>query len=286
MKKLRYTNYRHACSSSYIALAAALQITLVGACLAQAATSPQTASKPVWPDNGVAQRMFPNGSTMFVDNDHGKLRAWVLSETTGGKDVEALDFFSGLRMKVKVDLEEDGRQDQSFTDAQGGFHSTVGREFAFSGTSLPIDLPGISFDGNTIHLSSVMKNCYVNITAISPTKNYVSGQDTASTWSKFAIYHSVSGPRGCASGAFDSKITSALDLSDGTFLAIEGCFVFRLRKSDLSPAGSAPALRIIDESMAQAAINQAKGKNIQDATAYIAEVLHLPTAPEISCKED
>jgi hypothetical protein len=75
-------------------------------------------------------------------------------------------------------------------------------------------------------------------------------------------------------------------LNDGTFLAVEGCFVFRLRKSDLSPVGSAPALRVLDEGAVQAAINQSKGKNIQDATAYIAKALNLPIAPELSCKVD
>jgi hypothetical protein len=205
----------------------------------------------------------------------------------GGENVEVMDFFSGEHIKVKVDLEEDGRQDQSFTDAKGVFHSTVGRQFAFSGISPPIDLPGIGFDGNTIQLNSVIKSCYVNITAAAPMRNYVTRQGPVSTWSKFAIYHSMSGsPKGCPSGDLHSKITSALNLNDGTFLAVEGCFVFRLRKSDLSPVGSAPALRVLDEGAVQAAINQSKGKNIQDATAYIAKALNLPIAPELSCKED
>jgi hypothetical protein len=117
---------RHTSDFARLALGAALGLSLGTSSLAQSATS-HTSTKPTWPDNGVAQRMFPNGSTMFVDNDHGKLRAWVLSEAAGGENVEALDFFSGQRMKVKVDLEENGKQGQSFTDAKGGFHSTVGR---------------------------------------------------------------------------------------------------------------------------------------------------------------
>ena len=93
-------------------------------------------------------------------------------------------------------------------------------------------------------------------------------------------------PKACSGGSFNSKITSALDLNDGTFLAIEGCFVFRLRKSDLSPVGSAPALRVIDESAMRLSINQAKKNNIQDVTAYIIKALVPPTAIELSCKED
>lgn len=244
-----------------------------------------TGMLPAWPNDGIAQRMFPNGSTMFVENDHGKLCAWVLSETTGGKNVEALDFFSGQRMKVKADLEKDGRQDQSFTDAKGDFHSNVGREFEFSGTSLPIGLPGISFDGNTVFLKGSINYCSGNITAATPAHNGAA-DPMSTTWSKFAIYHWMGTPKVCPGGSFNSKITSALDLNDGTFLAVEGCFIFHLRKSDLSPVGLAPALRVIDESVLQTAINQTKGKITQDAIDYLTKALNLPTGSELSCKND
>lgn len=252
----------------------------------EARSGGQVPAKPVWPDNGIAQRVFPNGSTMFVESEQGRLRAWVLSETTGSANVEALDFFSGQRLKVKVDLESDGRQEQSFTDAQGRDHFSIGRDFAFSGTSMPVELPGLDFDGNTLQLDGAINNCLVNITAVTPSRSYGVSQQNTAGWSKFPIYHLLGGPKGCPSGFFHSKVTSALDLNDGTFLASEGCFVFRLRKSDLSPVGSAPSLSIVDESVVAAAIEKANGQNIEDATAYLAKALNLPTNPELSCKDD
>ncbi|UKR53706.1 hypothetical protein K4A87_07525 [Xanthomonas fragariae] len=262
---------------------------VLGFALANASAVQPTAGhavpKPAWPDNGIAQRILPNAMTMFVENDHGKLRAWVVSEPAGEENVEALDFFSGQKMKVKVDREDDGHQEQSFTDPEGKFHSSIGQDYAFSGTSPPIDLPGISFDGNNIFLEPSKNYCSSNLIATSSERNYVTGEKPASTWNKFAIYHEMGNPKACSGGSFNSKITSALDLNDGTFLAIEGCFVFRLRKSDLSPVGSAPALRLIDESAMRLAINQAKKNNIQDVTAYIIKTLVPPTAIELSCKE-
>lgn len=256
----------------------ALSLAIVSVSFAKLETGHAT-PKQAWPDNGIAQRRFPNGSTMFVEDDKGKLRAWVLSETTGSKHVEALDFFSGERMKVEVNLEEDGRQNQSFTDAQGVFHTTVGSQFYFSGTSLPIDLPGISFDGKTIFLDESKNYCASSMTsAIDKKAPTLSGH--------FTIYHRAANPKVCSGGHFNSKITSALDLNDGTFLGVEDCFVFRLRKSDFSTVGSAPALRVVDEAALQTAINQAKARNAQDVTEYVAKALNLPSAPELSCNKE
>lgn len=277
--------HRNAFTFARLALGAVLGLAFGGVSIAQQVIEQAAPPKAVWPDNGIAQRVFSNGSTMFVDNDRGKLRAWVLSETTGSENVEALDFFSGQRMRVKVDLEEDGKQAQSFTDAKGDFHSTVGGDFQFSGTSLPIDLPGMSFDGSTVFLKSSANYCSSNMTAATSTSGDALAHGPIPSWSKFPVYHLMGSAKNCLGGSFDSKITSALDLNDGTFLAVEGCFVFRLHKSDLSPVGSAPALRVIDESAVQAAIKQAEVANIQDATGYVAKTLSLPITPELSCKE-
>ena len=136
----------------------ALVRSALGFAVANASAAQPTAGhavpKPAWPDNGIAQRMLPNASMMFVENDHGKLRAWVVSEPPGGENEEALDFFSGQKMKVKVDREEDGHQEQSFTDSEGKFHSSIGNYYEFSGISMPIELSGINFEGLNIHLKN------------------------------------------------------------------------------------------------------------------------------------
>jgi hypothetical protein len=45
----------------------------------------------MWPDNGIAQRKFPDGDVMFVENDRGRLRERVLSSPQRCIDTEALD---------------------------------------------------------------------------------------------------------------------------------------------------------------------------------------------------
>ncbi|UKR52812.1 hypothetical protein K4A87_01400 [Xanthomonas fragariae] len=261
---------------------------VLGFVLANASAVQPTAGhavpKPAWPDNGIAQRILPNAMTMFVENDHGKLRAWVVSEPAGGENVEALDFFSGQKMKVKVDREDDGHQEQSFTDPEGKFHSSIGQDYEFSGTASPLELPGINFGGSSIYLKNDKDGCYARLNSTISIDN----RDSKSTpkWSKFPIYHSMSGPKECTTGSFHSSITSAIDLNDGTFLAAEGCFVFRLKKSDLSPAGSAPALSVFAEKEVRDAVSQIKNKSIQNPTGYLADALELPTSSNLSCKDD
>ncbi|WP_235429754.1 hypothetical protein, partial [Xanthomonas sp. GPE 39] len=243
-----------------------------------------TRSKPVWPDNGIAQRMLPNASMMFVENEHGKLRAWVVSEPPGGDNVEALDFFTGQKIKVKVAREKDGRQYVMFTDGNGILHAPEDKKPQASVNSMPMELAGISLEGSNLSIKNKTNGCYVRLNSTISIND--ANSKSAKNWSKFPIYHSMSGPKNCTTGSFHSEITSALDLNDGTFLAIEGCFVFRLRKSDLSPIGLAPALRIVDEKEVRDAIAKIKNENIQDATGYLADTLKLPTVPGLSCKED
>ncbi|MFC3277809.1 hypothetical protein ACFOHQ_10360 [Xanthomonas fragariae] len=80
-------------------------------------------------------------------------------------------------MKVKADREDDGHLEQSFTDAKGNFHSSIGQDYAFSGTSPPIDLPGISFDGSNIFLEPSKNYCSSNLIAASSERNYVTGEN-------------------------------------------------------------------------------------------------------------
>jgi hypothetical protein len=248
-----------------------------------------------WPDSGIAQRRFTAGAngTMFVEDDHGKLHAWVLSDYTklidhDHADATALDFFSGKVIKVKVDLTENGHQDQAFTDSDGRYHFySADPRFRFSGISMGASLPGLDLNGGSLNVSSTIVNgCAVHLDATAPKKNYLTDQEPAVVWQKFPIYHLDTGSRGCSSGFLHSMIGYALDLGDGTFLAAEGCFVFRLRKSDLSPVGSAPALRVVDESTVKAALAKLHGKTVDDPTGYLIKALNLPTAPDVSCKED
>ena len=247
--------------------------------IAGSATAAGTATKPFWPDNGVAQRELPDAGLMFVEDDHGTLHAWVLANESGSR-VRALDFFSGRQVEAKVELEDDGHQDTAFTDPNGKFHSGQDSTFRHSGLASPVELPGLNFDASTVDLKGTREGCDVQLTA---TVGQTSGGATVAP-SRFLIYHTKSGPKGCASGQLDSSITSALDLNDGTFLAAEGCFVFHLRKSDLLPVGSAPALRAVERDRLNTVLVAARAQAVQDPSAYLAKSLDVPTSQKLSCR--
>ena len=243
------------------------------------ATTAELSTKPSWPDNGIAQRELPSAGLMFVENDHGTLHAWVLEDATGPR-VRALDFFSGRQVDARVELEDDGHQDTAFTGPDGKFHSGRDSTFRHSGLALPIELPGLDFDGGTVSLKGARKECYVQLTATVSRGPGIAGAAPG----RFLVYHTMGGPKECPSGLRDSSVTSALDLDDGTFLAAEGCFVFRLRRSDLSPAGSAPALRAVDRDRLKAVLDSARTRSIQDPSAYLTRTLGVPISADLSCK--
>ena len=246
---------------------------------ARTAMAAETPTRPSWPDNGIAQRQLPDAGLMFVEDDHGTLHAWVL-ENAGGSRVRALDFFSGRQVEAKVRLEGGGGQDTGFTGPDGKFHSGQDSTFRHSGLASPIELPGLDFDGGTVDLKGTRDECDVQLTATTGQAS----EGAAAVPGRFLIYHTMGGPKGCASGLLDSAVTSALDLNDGTFLAAEGCFVFRLRRSDLLPVGSAPALRAVGRDRLKAVLEAARTRSIRDAGAYLAKALDVPTSPKLSCR--
>lgn len=274
---------RHACNlAPRLVVSIALAVMLRGVATAQQPNS-QAAPKPKWPDNGVAQRTFPNGSTMFVENDHGKWRVWVLSQSQD-ENIEALDFFSGEHLKVKVKYDSAGYQEEEFVDAKGRVHKAA---FNFNGHFKDPRpggyVPGVLLnddDGPLIRMESSDRACSIRL--------YTSGsfKESPKKWQKVPMFHYDPRTPGCPSGRWDSLINTALDLEDGTFLATTPCWVFRLRNTDLTPASAAPALHVVDANAVNGAIAKARGQAVTDATAYLAEALHLPIDPSTSCKEE
>jgi hypothetical protein len=259
-----------------------LSLTLSGVSVAQHADNPS--AKPVWPDNGIAQRMLPGAYNMFVEHDdQGQWHAWAMNGS--GTDAQALDFFTGKQIQVKADLGDDQQQTRFFTDSSGGVHGPIdkGFEFSPSGTG---GLPGgIEFSGGLQSLQGT--DCSTSFIGI---KGGVSDDDPMAQhpkWVKVPIYHVAENNlkgMSCKNARLEGSVNTALDLEDGTFLITEDCWVFHLRKSDLSPVGLAPALRIVDQTTLQTAIDQAKGKNIHDASAYLAKALNLSFDAANSCK--
>lgn len=239
----------------------------------------QPAPHPVWPDNGVAQRRFPGAFNMFVENDHGKWHAWVMSGL-GAHDAKALDFFSGKVMKVTAQLDEDTQQqDFAFTDAAGHDHFPRGTKFEVESTR---DLPeGLAMSLQSLALDGA--NCTEYLGAIEGSN---AGHKNLARWAKVPLYRNGPAPAGdgCRNGQYLTGFDSALDLGDGTFLAASGCWIFRLRISDLEPVGAAPGLRIADAAAVRRTIDQAKGKRIKDAATYLATALHIDIDDTNSCK--
>jgi hypothetical protein len=243
----------------------------------------QPASKPIWPNNGIAQRRFPGGYNMFVENDHGHWHAWVMNGI--GAKAQALDFFSGKIIRVEADLLDNGQQDAAFTDSNGKFHN--GQDSAFK---YPFFLswsrgmvPAVGGLAQSLQDFTLdVPDCPEDFLALEGGKaSYASPPK----WIQFPIVRDLSKPgeSSCRNGSFAGGFESTLDLGDGTFLATTGCWVFRLRESDLAPVGPAPALRIVNGVEMRKAIDEAKGKNLKDAATYLEKALHLDIDAANSC---
>lgn len=222
------------------------------------ATTPAKKTMPVWPNNGIAQREFV-GNQMFVENDRGIWRAWVLSMSDNEKG-EALDFFSGKRQRVTLKYYRDGHPAPEFVDARGRRHRWAQEvDLHFDDERPGGGVGGVGFDGGDV----VGENLQT--------------PDKADYWRKAPLFLSPPSreyPKG--RWQWQPGFFTALDLGDGTFLATTEFWVFRLRMSDLSPAGSAPALHIVNAEDLEAVIKDAEGQVITDPATYLESTLHLP----------
>jgi hypothetical protein len=258
-----------------------LSLTLNGVSAAQTASN--SSVKPAWPDNGIAQRMLPGAYNMFVEqDDHDQWHAWIMNGI--GKDAQAIDFFTGRQIHVEATLDDvNGQQSRAFTDAHGAVHGPQSDRFEFTQGGLGGLSGGIKFADELLSLHGTTCNAaFTSVKGGVDEKNDPDGDHPK--WTKISIYQDSAGLHSCLSGRLDGSIKTVLDLEDGTFLATEGCWVFRLRKSDLSPVGSAPGLRVVDEANVQSAIDQAKGKSIQNASDYLAKALNLSFDAANTCK--
>jgi hypothetical protein len=263
------------------------------------ASATQSMPRAIWPHTGVAQRQFSDAYSMFVENDQGHWHAWVLSGGGLDRHTRALDFFTGNVIAATVDIDPETReQESSFADRSGNTHwaNVEGFRFRESGvngkkTGLP---DGLVDDGLTAPaIRSFMSAGYVDplrldATACPESFTGIVGGATPGQppmWDKVPLYRMITaGGPSCPGGSFSSRINTTLDLGDGTFLTTMGCWVFRLRASDLSPVGAAPALRIVDAAAMRRAIAAARGKQLEDAAEYLRKALHLDIDDADTCK--
>lgn len=250
---------------------------------------PPVPPKVAWPDNGIAQRRLEGGFNynMFVENDNGTWRAWVQSdmndpERKSWAKAKALDFFSGKEQMVRASVDDlSFQQTPGFVDSKGKYHGPEDRRFSFNNRGELIGL----HDGEQLRqgesLSLHGERCSASFIGVRG--GLSRGWTFYSSWTKIPLIYERALGSLCPESQFESGFDSTLDLGDGTFLATMGCWVFRLRKADLSPAGEAPALRIVDEAAMKAAIDKAKGQHIEDATAYLVQALGLELDDANTC---
>jgi hypothetical protein len=233
------------------------------------------AREPHWPDNGIAERELGDGENtypenMFVEYANGQWHAWVIMTNLQGP-TKALDFFSGEVLE-NVTVKNPGDYNDSFVDAHGVTHKTVIHPaFDYKDPRPGGGLGGIAFDGETLKLEGKFRcgALYLDVS------QRIAGDSDKVLWSKVPLYRNAAPSADCPAGMWDSLVNTALDLRDGTMLITGDKYIFRVRLSDMTPVGAAPHYRVVEATDVQRVIEQAKGKDIKDASAYLIKQLHL-----------
>lgn len=223
--------------------------------------------RPIWPDNGIAERQLGDGDlnypqSMFAEYVDGKWTVWVIMAPVNGQ-AKALDFFSGEIVLATVNT--DYGVIDSFVDEKGVAHE----DNVF--LSLMDARPGGGLGGIDFRGVSAPYIEFGAGTACGPVDlTVVRGKEDDGTirWRKLPLYKSGEHPL-CPEGVWESFINTALDLGDGTMLITGGKYVFRVRQKDLSPVGSAPHLHIVEEVALRRAISEAAGEKVENVTRYL-----------------
>lgn len=215
---------------------------------------------------------------MFIEQDGRAWRAWAVSRPDKDR-VRAMEFFTGAVIEGRLDVGVTSPRQYVLTDDAGKQHRWLAGA-SFQPRPDPGDGNGAMYFGHgdialdfsdTVFASDPQGLCplELHVVARQPGKERA---DMSSSWGKVALYHAP--PDGdCPSGEWVSEVRSALDLQDGTFLAAIGDRLFRLNMADLSPAGQAPSLRIIDAARAQAIAKRIVAEQVDDPNEYLKQAL-------------
>jgi len=228
-----------------------------------AAESPS--SKPMWPNSEVAQRDFVTHQ-VFVDRVAKPGRVWLISEATGNR-AHAIEFFSGEKVD-SVQVDADGKR-VTFSDAHGHDYTAVKARTSTVSIDNPSSYAGWQ-EGNRGHeviLGARLDQKESPRSGLSkgvPTttaSNYFSGQASCepvpyvartqgSTYQVsekgFVARTKILADFDKAHACWTSQPLQAVNLEDNTFLLITQDRVFRIDTENLTPAGSAPDLEIIE----------------------------------------
>jgi hypothetical protein len=153
------------------------------------------------------------------------------------------------------------------------------------------------FSDNAVKLffSNQSNNCFI---AAGSVTGYLVGQtaparfgkaEVSPSWRKLLFYHEPPSKH-CPSGRWGFKAAGAMSLNDGTFLLTTQYYVFRLRFSDLSPMGSAPALYVLDadyvEKKLANALSGIDPATITDQNAFLTKALNLKVVDPVKLSKE
>ncbi|MGC1549076.1 MAG: hypothetical protein WA777_11155 [Rhodanobacter sp.] len=275
---------------SRVAMAAALGVATIGSVPAHGSDSTPTETKaaisahyitpppghdPDWPKSGIAERELGDGvntypQNMFVEYAKGRWHVWVIMTNLHGP-AKALDFFSG-KLLENVKVNNPGDYNDAFVDAQGVTHkSVIHPAFDYKDPRPGGGLGEISFSGESLSFDGDVKCAPLSLDV----SQRMTSDNKTVIWSKMPLYKTNPWPEACPDGVWNSLVNTALDLRDGTMLITGNKYIFRIHQADMTPAGSAPHLHVVDEAEVKRAIEQAKNKDIGDANVYLTEQLHL-----------
>jgi hypothetical protein len=296
-----------------------LVVTLLSSVACVAAASAKK-NLPVWPNNGIAQRQFFYGGPTFVENDKGKWQAWIISDYSRWREWnkhddskklkgEVLNFFSGKTQIVYPGYSEDQHSLSEFKTLKGKLHEEVyqsSREYEYITFGLRDNIQNLDFgsyqkiplfNDNAVKLffSNQSNNCFI---AVGSVTGYPVGEAAPSrfakvkvspSWRKLLFYHEPPSKH-CPSGRWSFKATGAMSLNDDTFLLTTQHYVFRLRFSDLSPVGSAPALYVLDadyvEKKLANALSGIDPTTITDQNAFLTKALSLKVIDPVKLSKE
>jgi len=219
---------------------------------------------PTWPKSSVGEREISRavGTSpldILVEEVDGEWVAWIIA---AGKDGSvAMDFFSGKRL-TDVRLGANPAK-PSFTDANGEVHEQVGD----LGLSVAHDDQGLYAGQLRLNADLIFFDCDGCAQDINTAERVDPEILHGALWKKVAFY--------LQDGEWASRINSAVDLRDGTVLLAGGRFAFRVNERDLSPVGSAPSLRVVDEKAVRKLLDKAEREHVDVTDAYLADHLGL-----------
>lgn len=213
--------------------------------------------RPAWPAGAPAARAFSPDYMMFVERRGGEWHAWVLpdkmqwqpGEWTShdhdfGRRGRVLDFFSGEEREAVLHVDGMGYTRQGFSTGDGRMHVPARLDGSPS-VSLDLvhnrELHDLDFVDAEQLAPPLLEGCPTQMTVV----DRMDRERGTALWSRLVLDRLPPTPT-CPHGTWTSQLWSVLDLHDGTFLAAMDARVVRLRFEDLSPAGTAPTVRIMD----------------------------------------